>query len=241
MLLSMMLDFIDASFFDRHSSFFPHHSTYAYCCEDFHEVNGLCEGCPAGQYGLKCNLSCPADHYGFRCKYKCNCFNDGVCHKVNGCVCNDGFSGDSCEKVKACPPGKFGNRCQQMCNCSGGFTCDSETGKCVCPTQDLCNHGSTTKSNVQGVKTTTFIKDITSEALYQRVTQTYDGAVADNISNYRTDRGQVVCEPLVIYNIVVVCALVFIWLLIILYTVKKKISTKRDPNIHRNTHYENKL
>lgn len=89
-------------------------------------------------------------------------------------------------QVKASHPGKFGNRCQQMCNCSGGFTCDSETGKCVCPTQDLCNHGSTTKSNVQGVKTPTFIKDTTVEALYQSVTQTYDGAVTDRKSNYRT-------------------------------------------------------
>lgn len=73
-----------------------------------------------------------------------------------------------------------------MCNCSAGFTCDSETGKCVCPTKELCYHDSTTKSNVKGVKTTSFIKDITTEALFQSVTKTYDGAVADNRSNYRT-------------------------------------------------------
>lgn len=74
-----------------------------------------------------------------------------------------------------------------MCNCSDGFTCDSETGACVCPrisTHELCSYDSSTKSNVQGVKTTTFVMDTTSESLYQSVTHTYDGGVAGNRSNF---------------------------------------------------------
>ncbi|CAC5402805.1 unnamed protein product [Mytilus coruscus] len=224
------------------SSIFPQNNRHEYCCEDFHEVSGRCEGCPAGQYGLKCQLSCPDGHYGFRCKHRCNCLNDGMCHKVDGCVCRDGFSGEACEK--ACIPGKFGNRCQQKCNCSAGFTCESVTGKCVCPqrpTQGLCNYDSTIKLHVQGITTTTYIKDATSEAFHQGISYTYGGGVAENRSNYISGRKKVAREPFVIYNIVVICTLVIIWLLMIINKVKEARSTKRDQNIQRNKNNENNV
>ena len=46
-------------------------------------------------------LDCPGDTYGLRCAQICECGSNGRCDNVEGCICNDGWSGVNCDIGKS--------------------------------------------------------------------------------------------------------------------------------------------
>lgn len=58
------------------------------CCAGYLEVNGTCEECPAGRFGLNCSSPCKTNFYGRLCLAKCMCSIDQYCDNVKGCLRN---------------------------------------------------------------------------------------------------------------------------------------------------------
>ncbi|CAG2185404.1 unnamed protein product [Mytilus edulis] len=68
------------------------------CCPDFFENNDICEPCPAGTYGKSCEDNCPHGFYGKQCTVECNCSSAQKCHRIFGCVCQVGYTGNKCDQ-----------------------------------------------------------------------------------------------------------------------------------------------
>lgn len=54
--------------------------------------------CPAGTYGKSCKDKCLSGYYGKNCTGKCNCSSAQECHRIFGCVCPGGYTGNKCDK-----------------------------------------------------------------------------------------------------------------------------------------------
>lgn len=63
------------------------------CCAGYMEVNGTCEECPAGRFGLNCSSPCKTNFYGRLCLAMCICSVDQYCDNVKGCL-NNSSSGN---------------------------------------------------------------------------------------------------------------------------------------------------
>lgn len=122
--------------------------------------------CSAGSVGAACQFPCHQGPGGF-----CGGAARGVCaidveNNASKCICKDGFSGRSCEKI--CPRSKAGKVCsgngkctaKGLCNCSAGFTgaaCNTECpgviganacsghGKCYFDQKAVIDHAAVAK------------------------------------------------------------------------------------------------
>ncbi|XP_012935927.1 uncharacterized protein LOC101854936, partial [Aplysia californica] len=74
--------------------------------------------------------ACQHPYYGEDCKSICDCNGHGTCDSVRGCICSDGWKGESCsqdvnecaEKEQPCPD-------NQVCsNTVGSYTCSCDEG-----------------------------------------------------------------------------------------------------------------
>ncbi|XP_077977265.1 uncharacterized protein LOC144432841 [Glandiceps talaboti] len=78
------------------------------------------------------NISgCPEHYWGRYCSKTCNCKNGGLCDRYNGCLCSDGWTGDTCTEI--CSAGWYGPNCKTACQCEHGAECDVKDGTCSCP------------------------------------------------------------------------------------------------------------
>ncbi|XP_063448078.1 protein draper-like [Mytilus trossulus] len=68
------------------------------CCPDFIEKDDLCEPCPEGTFGRSCEDHCPNGFYGKQCTVQCNCSPAQECHRIFGCVCPVGYTGNKCDQ-----------------------------------------------------------------------------------------------------------------------------------------------
>ncbi|XP_063447815.1 multiple epidermal growth factor-like domains protein 10 [Mytilus trossulus] len=85
------------------------------------------------------NIVCPKGFCGEGCLNICECTSHAHCHHQQCCVCNKGFTGQSCDTP--CVEGYFGEGCIHTCLCSNHSTCDRFTGTCLCDdgwTGDTC-------------------------------------------------------------------------------------------------------
>ncbi|KAG1925808.1 extended synaptotagmin-1, partial [Pimephales promelas] len=75
---------------------------------------------------------CPAGRFGVGCQLRCVCDNGGGCDPVTGrCSCPPGWTGHGCRK--ACDAGRWGLGCASVCDCgNSGGVCDAQTGRCQC-------------------------------------------------------------------------------------------------------------
>ncbi|XP_033738135.1 multiple epidermal growth factor-like domains protein 6 isoform X2 [Pecten maximus] len=117
------------------------HCDVGYC----DHVTGECvvPGCLPGWRGPACNQSCGQGTFGYNCNNTCHCLFPG-CDPANGtcdrkdAICQDGWTGDSCDREfngtlsDECDPGRFGQNCSLQCHCDVGY-CDHVTGECVIP------------------------------------------------------------------------------------------------------------
>ncbi|CAH1249542.1 RET [Branchiostoma lanceolatum] len=73
---------------------------------------------------------CASDYHGKFCNETCDCYNDGRCDRMEGCLCLPGWMGASCDSP--CPEGYFGQDCTTKCTCENAAKCDRASGTCSC-------------------------------------------------------------------------------------------------------------
>lgn len=59
------------------------------CCNNYHDVNGVCMKCPDGSYGENCTETCPYGMYGELCSQECECKMNQQCNFIFGCLEQD--------------------------------------------------------------------------------------------------------------------------------------------------------
>ncbi|XP_066266321.1 uncharacterized protein [Branchiostoma lanceolatum] len=101
------------------------------------ENNGVytCQAMTSEGNALRANFtlnvtSCPPNHHGRGCNEICNCLHDARCDRWNGCVCLNGWRGNTCEDL--CEPGTYGLNCESRCVCENGAYCSPSDGTCNC-------------------------------------------------------------------------------------------------------------
>ncbi|VDH92124.1 Hypothetical predicted protein [Mytilus galloprovincialis] len=105
-----------------------------FCCAGYKAANNRCVECTDCTH-----VDCPIGFCGEGCVKQCECTNNAHCHPQQCCVCNNGFTGQSCDTP--CAKGYYGEGCMHTCLCSNHSTCDRFTGTCLCDdgwTGDTC-------------------------------------------------------------------------------------------------------
>ncbi|XP_059150288.1 fibrillin-1-like [Physella acuta] len=76
--------------------------------------------------GVSCQ-KCELPNYGENCTSKCDCKGRGNCDTVKGCMCDDGWTGVSCDVDE--------DECADHTTCPEGFICENTIGSflCKCP------------------------------------------------------------------------------------------------------------
>ncbi|CAL1540481.1 unnamed protein product, partial [Lymnaea stagnalis] len=88
--------------------------------------------------GVSC-VGCEYPHYGTNCSQTCQCSGRGECDAVKGCICDQGWTGvscnvdvDECDQPEACHETQL---CENMygsyiCSCPAGWQTNNDD-KCV--------------------------------------------------------------------------------------------------------------
>ena len=101
---------------------------------DCNSFDGTCT-CTPGFKGVFCDQTCNSWSYGEACSSTCACnqTTSQSCNHVTGeCNCDSYWNGPACGDW-ICPGGNFGPHCDQNCTCVNEGTCESVSGKCLCP------------------------------------------------------------------------------------------------------------
>ncbi|CAG2185594.1 unnamed protein product [Mytilus edulis] len=103
-----------------------------FCCRGYKKENNRCVEITEFYH-------CPPGYCGEGCLNQCACTINAHCNPVKCCVCNEGFTGQSCDTP--CSEGYFGEGCIHTCLCRNHSICDRFTGRCICDdglTSDAC-------------------------------------------------------------------------------------------------------